>query len=93
MDAKEQAQVVADVFQEAGWYTSPVKLSTFLAEGDYHFDASPEKEMTYARTVGIWIDAKEHTITVDAYGPAPRDVALRILRQAGLGQHARRSSW
>jgi hypothetical protein len=92
MNAKEQAQVVADVFQESGWYTSPIKLSTFLAEGDYYFNASPEKQMTW-HAVGIWLDARRHTITVDSYEPLLRDAALRILREAGLGKHARRSSW
>jgi hypothetical protein len=87
MKPREQAQVIADVFEDAGWTTMPIKEAKFL--NGYWFNTTHPTMPGNPAT--IWIETHGAKISVDGSGPAIRNRARHVLHERGLGEHLTRS--
>ena len=94
MNPKEQAEVVADVFQEAGWKTTEVThhIESVLLPEAWRFNAaSPYGTGDF---VTIRVRPKDHKIEINGLTTWVRDDACKVLEDAGLRAHVVvKSSW
>jgi hypothetical protein len=81
--AKEEAQVLSDVFQDAGWRTTAV--SYHEGHKEYWFNAIDPEET--GATITIWVRPSVGEIALDGYYGPTRARARKVLTASGLGAH------